>query len=175
MDYRFELICLSWDCEGQTIKVYDGLEQVCKDLGNIEECPECGQEFKITKNHIFVRKINETLENISENKNMHKIDLDSIVKDIDVKKLIGENIASKVSEYVDIGNIVDDALEDEKLKELIHKRVTDIIDVYLSTDDGKNCVIEKFKEIISDPDQLIDDRITDVIVEFLQKSLRERY
>ena len=106
---------------------------------------------------------------------MHKIDLDNIVKELDLKKLIGENIASKVSDYVDIGNIVDDALEDEKLKEIIHKRVTDIVDDFLSTDDGKNCVIEKFKEIISDPDTLIDDRITDIIIEFLKKNLVERY
>lgn len=173
MTYRFELMCLSWECEGQTIQVYDGLEQVCKDLGNIVECPECGEEFKVTENHIYVRNLHEILE--SENKNMHKIDLDSIVKEMDVQKLIGENIASKVSEYIDIGNIVDDALDDEKLKELIHKKVTEIIDDYLLTDDGKNCVIEKFTETISDPDVLIDDRIIDIIVEFLKKSLMERY
>ena len=56
MSYKFELMCLSWDCEGQTIKVYEGLKQACEDLGNIEECPECGLEFEITENHIFVRE-----------------------------------------------------------------------------------------------------------------------
>jgi guanosine-3',5'-bis(diphosphate) 3'-pyrophosphohydrolase len=49
-------MCLSWECEGQTIKTYDGLKQTYEDLGNMEECPECGEEFKITENHIFVRE-----------------------------------------------------------------------------------------------------------------------
>lgn len=55
MSYKFELMCLSWECEGHTIKVYENLKQAYEDLGNIEECPECGEEFKITENHIFVR------------------------------------------------------------------------------------------------------------------------
>lgn len=55
MSYRFELMCLSWECEGQTIKVYDDMKHAYEDLGNIEECPECGEEFKITENHIFVK------------------------------------------------------------------------------------------------------------------------
>lgn len=57
MSYKFELTCLSWECEGQTIREYDGLKQAYEDLGNIEECPECGEMFKITENHIFVRGI----------------------------------------------------------------------------------------------------------------------
>jgi len=55
VSYKFELICLSWECEGQSIKSYEGMKQAYEDLGNIGECPECGQEFKITENHIFVR------------------------------------------------------------------------------------------------------------------------
>lgn len=68
MDYKFELTCLSWECEGQTIKVYDGLKSAYEDLGNYEECPECGEEFKITENHIFVRNIKNTIEKNIENK-----------------------------------------------------------------------------------------------------------
>jgi hypothetical protein len=61
MSYQFELMCLSRECQGLTIKVYDGLKDgentVCKDLGNYEECPECGEEFEITEMHIFVRRL----------------------------------------------------------------------------------------------------------------------
>jgi hypothetical protein len=55
MSYKFELTCLSWECEGQTIREYGGLKQAYEDLGNIDECPECGEIFKITENHISIR------------------------------------------------------------------------------------------------------------------------
>ena len=57
MSYQFELMCLSRECQGLTIKVYDGLKDACQDLGNIEECPECAEEFEITESHIFVRRL----------------------------------------------------------------------------------------------------------------------
>jgi len=62
MGLKFELMCLSWECEGQTIKVYDGFKSAYEDLGNYEECPECGEEFKITENHIFVRNVEGKIE-----------------------------------------------------------------------------------------------------------------
>jgi hypothetical protein len=99
------------------------------------------------------------------------IDIDSIVKKMDIKKLIEERIESKIEDYIYVEDIIDSALDDERLKDLIHRRVTDIIDVYLSSDDGKKCVIEKFKEVVADPDIVMDNRVTDIIVEFLRESL----
>ena len=76
MSYKFELICLSWECEGQTIKAYSGMKQAYEDLENIEECPECGEIFKITENHISVRgtgtKISRNLGSLQEPSIIHK-------------------------------------------------------------------------------------------------------
>ena len=102
------------------------------------------------------------------------IDIDSIVKKIDIEKLIEEDIKSRISECIDIGDVVDNVLQDDKLEDFIHKRVASIVDEYLLSDDGKKCIIEKFKEMIDDADILSDDRITDAIAEFLKKSLMKR-
>lgn len=102
------------------------------------------------------------------------IDINSIVKKIDVEKLIQENIGSKILESIDNADMVGSALEDEKLIEFVNKRVKSIIDEYLSTEDGKNCIIELFKERVIEEDVLIDDRIIDIVAEFLKKSLSER-
>ena len=103
-----------------------------------------------------------------------KIDTEDIVKNIDMEKLVKEGVSEKILECIDTNDMVESALEDEKLIEFINKRVKDIIDVYLSTEDGKNCVIEMFKERVVEEDILIDDRITDIVAEFLKKSLSER-
>ncbi len=99
------------------------------------------------------------------------IDLDDIVKKMDIEKLIEDDVRSKVVEYLDVECMIDEALEDEKLQALIHERVKNILDVYLSSENGKTCVIEKFEEAITNSDVFIDDRITDIIVELLRKSL----
>lgn len=102
------------------------------------------------------------------------IDVNSIVKNMDVEKLIEEGIKSKILECIDSEDIVGSTFEDEKLIEFVNKRVKNIIDEYLSTEDGKNCIIEMFKERVVEEDVLIDDRITDIVAEFLKKSLSEK-
>lgn len=102
------------------------------------------------------------------------IDVDNIVKKMDVEKLIKEHIMSNITECVDVGDIVDDVLEDEKLKATINQRVVDVIEVYLLSDEGRECIIEKFKEFIVDSDMFVDDRITNVLIEFLRTSLVTR-
>lgn len=103
---------------------------------------------------------------------MH-VDMDGIVKKMDIGKLIEQNIMSSIAEQIDIEDVVGDALEDEKLKDLVEKRVTDIVSIYLSSDDGKQYVIEQFKETMSNSDMLVDDRVVDIVVEFLKKKLEE--
>lgn len=100
------------------------------------------------------------------------IKLEDIVKKIDVEKLVAEGLVTKIIEYVDVGDVVDEILEEEKLKDFIRKRIIIIIDEYLSSDDGKDYIIERFEESITDSDILIDDRIKDIIIEFLKKRLR---
>lgn len=102
------------------------------------------------------------------------VDIDDIVKKMDVETLIQEGIKSKIIEYIDNEDIIGEELEDKKLLEFVNKRVRDIIDTYLSTEEGKNCVIQLFKERIIEEDVLMDDRIIDIFAEFLKKSLSER-
>jgi hypothetical protein len=102
------------------------------------------------------------------------IDVDNIVRKMDIEKLIKESIESRIVNCIDVESIVDDVLEDEKLRGSIDIKVADIIENYLSSDDGKKCVIEKFKEIISDPDVLLDSRVSNIIVDFMAKVLTER-
>ena len=102
------------------------------------------------------------------------IDVDNIVKKMDIEKLIKESIESRIVNCIDVESIVDNVLEDEKLRDVINKKVADIIEDYLSSDDGKKCVIEKFKEIISDPDILMDSRVSSIIIDFMAKTLTER-
>ena len=102
------------------------------------------------------------------------IDVNNIVKKMDIEKLIKENIESRIADCIDVGSIVDNVLEDEKLRDTINEKVADIIECYLSSDDGKKCVIEKFKEIISDPDVLLDSRVSNIIIDFMVKALTER-
>lgn len=102
------------------------------------------------------------------------IDIDNIVKKMDIEKLIKENIESRITDCVDVENIVDNAFDDEKLRNSVNQKMADIVDEYLSSDDGKKCVIEKFKEIISDPDILIDSRVSNIIIDFMTKALTER-
>jgi hypothetical protein len=105
-----------------------------------------------------------------------QIDINDIVKKIDIKNLIEDYISSEISDYIDIEEMVNEALEeDETLKDFVNKRVVDIIDLYLSSDEGKACIIEKFKDTISDPDIILDiileDRMTNIILEFLKRRL----
>lgn len=102
------------------------------------------------------------------------IDIDSIVKTIDIEELIQEGIKSKIQECIDSEDMVESTFEDEKLIEFVNKRVKDIIDEYLSTEEGKNSIIEMFKERVVEEDVLVDDRITDIVAEFLTKSLSEK-
>lgn len=87
MSYKFELICLSWECEGQTIREYRDLRQAYEDLENIEECPECGDIFKITENHISVREIPRNLRSLQEPYITHKTTMTTF-SDKDLDKII---------------------------------------------------------------------------------------
>ena len=103
-----------------------------------------------------------------------EIDVNKIVEEIDVKKLVEENIASDILESSSLEDIVDDMLENEEVKNLISRKVFDIISVYISSDEFKEYIIEKFKDAIIESDILTDDKIIELVADFLKKSLMER-
>lgn len=49
---NFEVACFSRTCEGRTIGKYSKLDDI--PLGSVIECPECGEEFEVTREHIWV-------------------------------------------------------------------------------------------------------------------------
>ena len=57
MKYKYELMCLSRECDYATIRVYNGIQEAANDIGNYEECCNCGEEFEIAEDNIFVRNI----------------------------------------------------------------------------------------------------------------------
>lgn len=49
---NFELMCDSPKCEFRTIERYSKINDV--PIGKIIECPECGDEFEVTREHVWV-------------------------------------------------------------------------------------------------------------------------
>lgn len=102
------------------------------------------------------------------------VDLNKIIENIDVKKIVEEKIMSDILDNSKLEDIVDQSLENEDLKASIDKKVLQIITDYLSSGEGKEYIIDKFKDAITDSDILNDDKIIEIFAEFLKKSLAER-
>ena len=100
-----------------------------------------------------------------------EIDVKEIVQKIDINKLIEEKIMSDISDTIDIENIVNEALDDEEVKNRLNKKVINIIDDYMDSEEGKDRIIEEFNSTISNADILNDDKIIELVAEFLKKKL----
>ena len=103
-----------------------------------------------------------------------EIDINRIVEEIDVNKLVEETIKSNVTENVDFENIIDNLLDNKEVRESINRKIINIISEYISSEEGKQYIIDTFKDKISDSDILTDDVIVDMVVQFLKKTLIER-
>jgi len=100
-----------------------------------------------------------------------EIDIKEIVQKIDINKLIEEKIISDISDAIDIDNIVDEALDDEEVKNHLNKKVTNIINNYMESEEGKNRIMEAFNNAITDSDILNDDKVIELVAEFLKRKL----
>ncbi len=100
-----------------------------------------------------------------------EIDIRDIVQKIDVNKLIEEKIISDVSEAIDVENIVDETLDDEEVKNHLNKKVINIINDYIDSEEGKTSIIDAFNNVITSSDMLTDDKIIELVAEFLKKKL----
>ena len=104
-----------------------------------------------------------------------EININEIVQKIDINKLIEEKIISDISEAIDIENIVDVALDNKEVKSHMNKKVINIIDDYISSEEGRNRIIDVFNDSIANVDMadiLADDRVIELLTEFLKKNLR---
>lgn len=100
-----------------------------------------------------------------------EIDIKEIVQKIDINKLIEEKIISDISDAIDIDNIVDEALDDEEVKNHLNKKVTNIINNYMESEEGKSRIMEAFNNAITDSDILNDDKVIELVAEFLKRKL----
>lgn len=101
-----------------------------------------------------------------------EINIDEIVKNIDVQKLIEEKITDDVLENMEDYDLIEGSMDNNELRSFVTKRVTKIIGEYLDTTEGKTCVIDIFKERITSEDIILDDEIIKIISKFLRKNLK---
>lgn len=101
-----------------------------------------------------------------------EIDIKELVQKIDINKLIEEKIISDISDNIDIQNIVDEVLDDKGVKSHLNKKVADIIDNYIDSEEGKNKIIYAFNDEITNLDCILgSESIIEIIAEFLKRKL----
>lgn len=100
------------------------------------------------------------------------IDINKIVESIDVKQLVEDVIKSDIVDNIDFDKIIDDMLEDEEVKNHINKKIMNIIDEYISSDEGKKNITGVFNDVLANSDILTDDKIIDIVAEFLREKLK---
>ncbi len=98
-----------------------------------------------------------------------EVDIKDIVENIDVSQVVEEKIKSDIIEKID--EVTDDVLDNEEVINNINKKAVEIINEYISSEEGKDYIIEAFKNTISNSDILASDDITELIAEFLKKKL----
>lgn len=100
-----------------------------------------------------------------------RIDVDKIVKKIDANEIVEERIMSEIAESSKLEEIIDEVFENEDIKDVINKKVMDTIEKYISSDEGKEYIVGKFNEAIDNSDIWTDDKIIEIVAEFLKNSL----
>ena len=100
------------------------------------------------------------------------IDINKIAESIDIKKLVEDVIKSDIVDNIDFDKIIDDLLENEDVKNHINIKIIDIIDEYMSSDEGKKSITDVFNDVLANSDILTDEKIIDSIAEFLKEKLK---
>ncbi len=88
-----------------------------------------------------------------------------------ITKLVEENIVTDVLENSEIREIIERTLENEDVKKQIEEMVITVANEYLDSEEGREYIIEEVKGAISS-DIISDDRIVDIVANFLDASLK---
>lgn len=99
-----------------------------------------------------------------------EIDTNKIIENA-VSRLAEEDILKTVIEDSRMEDMVDDIFSKEEVKKQIGDKVAVIVDTYFSSDEGKEYVIGSIKSEIDNSDILADDKIVELVAEFLKKKL----
>lgn len=116
-------------------------------------------------------KIPQKLISIPEDNMKIEININELIQKIDVNKLIEEKIMSDVSDAIDIENIVGEALDNEEVKSHVNTIVTNIINDYMDSENGKNRIVDAFNDAITTADILNDERVIEIMAEFIKRKL----
>lgn len=99
-----------------------------------------------------------------------EIDTNKVVENA-ISRLVGDDVLKNVVEDSRIEDIVDDIFSREEMKKQIGDKVTEIVNTYFSSDEGREYVIDAVKSEIDNSDLLTGDKITELVAEFLKKKL----
>lgn len=99
------------------------------------------------------------------------IDIDKIIDNMDINDIVREHIISKITESSKLEDIVDNILTNNDVRNFIDKKIVNIIQEYMHSEDGKRYIVEKFNEEIDNSDIWTDDKIIELIAEFLKSCL----
>ena len=81
-----------------------------------------------------------------------EIDLNDIVRTMDINRMIEENIISNITNVIDFENFAEEILKDKEIRDIINNKILSIIQEYISSDEGKEYITDVFKVKISDSD-----------------------
>lgn len=99
-----------------------------------------------------------------------EIDTDKVVEKA-IGNLVEGDILKNVIEDSRIEDIVDDIFSQNDTRCRITDKVNEIIDAYFNSDEGKDYIINEIKSELDNSDLLTDDKITELVAEFLKKKL----
>lgn len=99
-----------------------------------------------------------------------EIDTDKVIEKA-ISNLVEGDILKEVVDDSRIGDIVDDVFSKDEIKDKISDKVCKIIDEYLDSEDGKEYILDALRNQIDNSDVLSDDKITELLAEFVKKKL----
>lgn len=99
-----------------------------------------------------------------------EIDTDKVVGSA-ISKLVEDDILKNVIEDSRIEDIVDEIFSKEETKKRIADKVVKIVEEYFCSDEGKEYILDAVRSEIDNSDLLTDDKITELVAEFLKRKL----
>ncbi len=99
-----------------------------------------------------------------------EIDTDKVIEKA-ISNLVEGDILKEVVEDSRIEDIVDDVFSKDEIKDKISDKVCQIVETYLDSEDGKEYVMDALRSQIDNSDVLGDDKMIEVMAEFIKKKL----
>lgn len=99
-----------------------------------------------------------------------EIDTEKVIEKA-ISNLVEGDILKEVVEDSRIEDIVDEVFSKDDIKDKINEKVCKIIETYFDSDDGQEYVLDALRSQIDNSDVLGDDKIIELVTEFVKKKL----